>query len=88
VAGIRQPDDERIPVAAPRPPRRGHKPRRGVVDASGAGLMVIVITGAFAALGWWLAGLVGLAPLAGAFPFGFVGLVAGVSAVIWRYRSL
>jgi hypothetical protein len=50
--------------------------------------MVIVITGAFAALGWWLAGLLGLAPLAGALPFGFVGLLAGVSAVIWRYRSL
>ena len=86
--GHRPPDDERIPVAAPRPPRRGHTPRRGVVDATGAGLIVIVITAAFATLGAWLGGLVGLVQVAGALPLGLVGLLAGVAAVVWRYRSL
>jgi bifunctional ADP-heptose synthase (sugar kinase/adenylyltransferase) len=88
VPGLRPPDDERVPVAAPRPPRRGHVPRRGVVDATGAGMMVIVITAAFAALGAWAGGFIGLVPVAGGIVLGFVGVLAGVSAVAWRYRSL
>jgi hypothetical protein len=88
VPGLRPPDDERIPVAAPRPPLHGHTPRRGVVDATGAGMIVIVVTAAFAALGAWAGGFVGLVPVAGGVMLGFVGLLAGVSAVVWRYRSL
>lgn len=86
--GLRPPDDERVPVAAPRPPRRGQTPRRGVVDATGAGMIVIVVAGAFAALGAWAGGFVGLVPVAGGLVLGFVGLLAGTSAVVWRYRSL
>jgi len=59
-----------------------------VVDATGAGMIVIVITAAFAALGAWAGSLVGLVPVAGGVVLGFVGLLAGVSAVVWRYRSL
>jgi hypothetical protein len=58
------------------------------VAATGAGMIVIVVTGAFAGLGAWAGGFVGLVPVAGGVVLGFVGLLAGVSAVVWRYRSL
>jgi hypothetical protein len=51
-------------------------------------MIVIVVTGAFAALGGWAGGFVGMVPVAGGVMLGFVGLLAGVSAVVWRYRSL
>jgi bifunctional ADP-heptose synthase (sugar kinase/adenylyltransferase) len=88
VPGLRPPDDERIPVAAPRPPQRDYRPRRGVQDATGAGLTIIVVGAAFAALGAWLSGKLGLAPLAGAILLGFAGVVLGFVAVFVRFRSL
>jgi hypothetical protein len=87
VAGIRQPDEDCIPVAAPRPPRAPHTPRRGVEDATGAGLIIIVIIAAFAALGWRLGAWTGL-PAAGMILGGFAGLIAGFAAVYWRYKKL
>lgn len=59
-----------------------------MVDATGAGMTVIVVTGAFAALGAWVGSFVGLVPVAGGILLGFIGLLAGVCAVIWRYRYL
>ena len=85
--GLRPPEDERIPVAAPRPPQRSYRPSRGVQDASGAGLILIAIATAFTALGYWLGGKVG-APMPGAIVIGFVGVVLGLGAVYWRFRSL
>lgn len=85
--GIRQPDEERIPVGAPRPPREERPRRRGVVDASGAGLVALVIAAGFTALGAWLGGLIGI-PFAGALVFGFIGVIAGFSAIYLRYRRL
>jgi uncharacterized YccA/Bax inhibitor family protein len=87
VSGIRQPDDDRIPVAAPRLPRTPRRPRRGVVDATGAGLIVIVVTAAIAALGWWLGRLIGMR-WPGALIGGYIGLLLGLTAIRWRYRSL
>lgn len=57
-------------------------------DATGAGLIIIVISAAGAALGAWLAGKLGLAPLSGAILLGFAGLVLGYLAVFLRFRSL
>ncbi len=51
-------------------------------------MIVIVVAAAFAALGAWAGGFVGLVPVAGGIVLGFVGVLAGVSAVVWRYRSL
>lgn len=51
-------------------------------------MIVIVITGVFAVLGAWAGGLVGLVPVSGGVVLGFIGLLAGISAVVWRYRSL
>jgi hypothetical protein len=87
VPGLRPPDEERIPVAAPRPPRHEHPRRSGVVDASGAGLIALVITAAFAALGEWLGSLIGI-PIAGALILGFTGLLVGFAGIYWRYREL
>jgi hypothetical protein len=87
VSGIRQPDEERIPVAAPRPPRTERTPLRGVVDATGAGFIVIVITAAIAEVGWRLGGLIGIR-WPGVLFGGFVGLLLGLWAIYWRYGSL
>jgi hypothetical protein len=87
VPGIRQPDEDRIPVAAPRPPRVSRTPRRGVVDATGAGLILAVIVAAFAELGWRLGGLIGIR-WPGVLVGGFIGLLLGLWAIYWRYRSL
>jgi hypothetical protein len=85
--GLRPPDDERIPVAAPRAARHRPERRNGVVDATGAGLVVIVVIAAFAALGAWLGNLIGV-PIAGALMLGFVGLLVGFAGIYWRYRDL
>jgi hypothetical protein len=50
-----------------------------VVDATGAGLIVIVITAAVTTLGWRLGHLIGAR---------WPGALLGLSAVRWRYRSL
>jgi hypothetical protein len=87
VPGIRQPDDERIPVGAPRPPRRERPPKRRGADASGAGLTLIVVIAAFAALGDYGGRHIGAAT-SGAILGGFVGLLAGFGAIYVRYREL
>jgi ferric-dicitrate binding protein FerR (iron transport regulator) len=87
MGSVRQPEDERIPVAAPRPARHERSPRRRLVDASGAGLTLIVIIAAFALLGAWAGGTIGI-PIAGALATGFLGLLAGFAGIYWRYRDL
>jgi hypothetical protein len=87
MAGIKQPDDERIHVAAPRPPRRARPPRRRGVDASGAGLTLLVVIALFAAGGDYLGGRFDVSA-AGALVGGFVGLLVGFAGIYWRYRDL
>ena len=84
MAGIRQPEDERIPVGAPRLPRSPRAPRGRAADATGAALSLIAI---FAALGDFAGRQFDIA-IAGALVGGFVGLVAGFAGVYWRYREL
>jgi hypothetical protein len=85
--GLRQPEDERISVAAPRPPRRQRAPRRRGADASGAGLTLIVVIALFAALGDYGARHIGAAA-SGAIVGGFLGLLVGFAAIYLRYREL
>jgi uncharacterized YccA/Bax inhibitor family protein len=87
VPGLRPPDEDRIPVAAPRPPRVTRTPRPGVVDATGAGLTVIVVAAVVGVLGRWLGGRVGV-PWAGTMTGAFVGLMLGLWAIYLRYRSV
>ncbi|HEY4095480.1 MAG TPA: AtpZ/AtpI family protein [Baekduia sp.] len=87
MAGIRQPDDERIPVAAPRPPRRAGSPRRRATDASGAGLTLIVAIALFAVGGDFAGGQLNIS-IAGALVGGFVGLLAGFTGIYWLHRDL
>jgi uncharacterized protein YcfJ len=86
VSGLRPPDDEPIRVAAPRPkPRR--PPKRRAVDATGAGLTLIVIIVLGGALGDY-AGRHAGAAISGAILGGFAGLLAGFAAIYLRYRDL
>ena len=84
MSGIRQPDEDRIPVAAPRPPRTKRTPLRGVVDGTGAGFIVIVIAAAIAELGWRLGGLIGIR-WPGVLFGGFIGFMLGLMADYQRY---
>ncbi len=87
MAGIRQPDDERIHVAAPRPPQREQPKRRRAADASGAGLTLIVVIVLFAFGGDFAGRQLGVST-AGALTGGFLGLLAGFAGIYWRYRDL
>jgi hypothetical protein len=58
-----------------------------VEDASGAGLILLMIAAGFTVLGHWLGNRVG-APMPGAILLGFVGVVLGFLAIYWRFRSL
>lgn len=84
---LRVPCEERIPVGAPRPPRRSQHVRSGVVDASGAGLTLIVLVAIVAALGALIGHQVGL-ELSGAIAGATLGLPAAFAAIYLRYRSL
>jgi hypothetical protein len=84
--GLRPPDDEPIRVAAPRPKPR-QPPKRRTVDATGAGLTLIVIVALCAALGDYAGRQVGAA-ISGAIIGGFAGLLAGFTAIYLRYRDL
>jgi hypothetical protein len=75
-------------AAAERSPRRRYIPRRGVVDATGAGLVGVVIAVAVAVAGAWAGSRLGLTPNAGWLFAAPVGIALGVGAVIWRYRRL
>jgi L-alanine-DL-glutamate epimerase-like enolase superfamily enzyme len=86
MAGIRQPDDERIPVAAPRPPRTEAR-RHQRVDATGTGLTLIAIAAILAALGDLAARQIDL-PIAGALVGGFLGVLLGFAGIYRRYRDL
>jgi hypothetical protein len=79
--------DDRVLVAAPRPPRRRPAASRHVVDASGAGLTFIVVVCLIAALGAWVGGRFGLA-LSGAIIGATLGLPIAFSAIYLRYKSL
>jgi hypothetical protein len=78
---------DRIPVAALRAGRRpaGSPPER--VDASGAGLVLLVLIVLFSAAGAWIGGQFG-APSAGAIMGGVLGLPASFAGVYTRYRRL
>jgi hypothetical protein len=77
---LRGPREERITVGAPRPRDRAHHARTGVVDASGAGLML-------AALGALIGNQVGLT-VSGAIVGATLGLPVAFAAIYLRYREL
>lgn len=78
---------DRIPVAAPRAPRRLPPPCTGRADASGAGLVLLVLIVLFAAVGGWAGGRLGT-PIAGAIMGGVLGLPASFAGVYFRYKRL
>jgi 3-oxoacyl-(acyl-carrier-protein) synthase len=85
---LRVPREERIPVGAPRRARRpAQHSRSGVVDASGAGLTLIVLVAIVAALGALIGHQVGL-ELSGAIAGTTLGLPAAFAAIYLRYRNL
>jgi hypothetical protein len=87
MSGLRPPDDEPIRVAAPRPNKHRRPPRRRTVDATGAGLTLIVVIALCAVLGAYVGRQVGAAT-SGAIIGGFAGLLAGFAAIYARYREL
>jgi hypothetical protein len=80
---------DRIVVAAPRPSRRPPpvQRERHAAGASDAGLALIAVVAALAALGLMTGSALG-AQAAGALVGGFVGVVAGFAGVYLRYRDL
>jgi hypothetical protein len=78
---------DRIPVAAPRPSRRSPRPGPERVDASGAGLVLLVLIVLCAAAGWWVGARLG-APSSGAIMGGVLGLPAAFAGVYLRYKRL
>lgn len=84
---LRAPGAERIPVGAPRPRHHLQHARGDVVDASGAGLTLIVLVAIVAALGALVGHQVGL-DISGAIVGATLGLPAGFAAIYLRYRQL
>lgn len=82
------PEDDRVPVAAERSPRRRYIPQRGVTDASGAGLVGLVIAVAVAIAGAWAGPKIGLERDAGWLFATPIGIALGITAVVLRYRRL
>jgi hypothetical protein len=87
----RAPDEERdrVMVAAPRPWTHAPAPRSHgrAAAASDAGLVLVAIIVAFAALGVVSGAAVG-ARVAGGLVGGFVGVAAGFAAIYRRFREL
>jgi hypothetical protein len=80
-------DRERIAVAAQRSTRPQRRSQGARPAATEAGVSLIVVIGLLAAVGWIVGGTAG-AHLAGALVGGFVGLLAGFTAIYLRYRDL
>jgi hypothetical protein len=78
---------DRIPVAAPRASGRPRSSSLGRVDASGAGLVLLVLIILFAAAGGWIGARLGT-PIAGAIMGAFLGLPASFAGVYVRYRRI
>jgi hypothetical protein len=78
---------ERIPVGAPRPASRAAPRRSERVDASGAGLVLLVLIAAASAAGAWLGGRFGVA-ISGAILGGVLGLPVAFAGVYARYKRL
>lgn len=78
---------ERIPVGAPRPPSRPAPGDTERVDASGAGLVLLVLIAAASAAGAWLGGRFGVA-ISGAILGGVLGLPIAFAGVYARYTRL
>jgi hypothetical protein len=84
---LRAPVDERIPVGASRPVRCPREAQHGVVDATGAGLTLIVLVGIFIVLGALAGDQVALAT-SGAIVGGTLGLPMAFAAIYLRYKNL
>lgn len=78
---------DRIPVAAPRATGRPRAPTLGRVDASGAGLVLLVLIVLFAAAGGWIGARLSM-PIAGAITGAFLGLPASFAGVYARYKRV
>lgn len=78
---------DRIPVAAPRVSRRHSPSCPERVDASGAGLVLLVLILLFAAAGGWVGARFDT-PIAGAIMGGVLGLPASFAGVYVRYKHL
>jgi hypothetical protein len=78
---------DRIPVAAPRPSRRPAPSRHGRVDASGAGLVLLVLIVLSAAAGGWVGARLG-ATAPGAIMGGVLGLPVAFAGVYLRYKRV
>ena len=87
MSALRPPDDEPIRVAAPRDTRPRPAPRKGVVDATDAGLTAIAICVICVVALGFLGSLFGV-PIAGAVMGGVAGAPAGFLAAYVRYRKL
>lgn len=77
---------ERIPVGAPRPPRRPAPQHRERVDASGAGLVLLVVIVLFAAAGAWLGDRFGVG-VSGAIMGAVLGLPMAFAGVYLRFKN-
>lgn len=80
------PRRDRVPVAAPRSSQRSASEHQRV-DASGAGLVLLVLIVLAALLGAWVGDLFGVAT-SGAIMGGVLGLPLGFAGVYARYKSL
>jgi hypothetical protein len=77
---------ERIPVGAPRPSRRPAPRQRDRVDASGAGLVLLVVIVLFAAAGAWLGDRFDVA-ISGAIMGAVLGLPMAFAGVYLRFKN-
>lgn len=78
---------DRVPVAIQRASQRTSPAPPSRVDASGAGLVLIVLVALGVAGGWWIGARFGIA-ISGAIMGGVLALPAAFTGVYIRYKSI